>query len=92
MVLNGPGTQIAQFDPTALTYRPGPESDYHDALAPLIGQAFADGFTLFETGPLRAIARSSATDVDPNLTHVVHGFDAILVMSGSTPSHNLTNA
>jgi hypothetical protein len=89
LVLNGPGTQTAQFDPAAFTYRSAPESEMHDTLAPLIGRSFERGFTLFETAPLRGIARPGAEGVDNDLALAVHGFDAILILTGSTPSANL---
>lgn len=89
LVLNGPGTQTAQFDPRSFTYRSAAESEMHEELAPIFGQAFTEGFTLFETAPLRAIARSGASGLHPDLVRAVHGFDAILLMTGSTPSANL---
>jgi hypothetical protein len=89
LVLNGPGTETAQFDPTAFVYRSAAESEMHDTLAPLIGRSFDHGFTLFETAPLRGIARLGAEGVDSDLARAIHGFDAILILTGSTPSANL---
>jgi len=89
LVMNGLGTQTAQFDARTFTYRSAAESEMHEELAPIFGQAFADGFTLFETAPLRAIARSGASGLSADLIRAVHGFDAILLMTGSTPSANL---
>ena len=89
LVMNGLGTQTAQFDARTFTYRSAPESEMHAELAPIFGQAFAEGFTLFETAPLRAIARTGADGLHPDLVRAVHGHDAILLLSGSTPSANL---
>jgi hypothetical protein len=89
LAMNGLGTQTAQFDARTFTYRSAAESEMHEELAPIFGQAFADGFTLFETAPLRAIARSGASGLSADLIRAVHGFDAILLMTGSTPSANL---
>ena len=65
---------------------------YQEGMELLLGQAWPDAFTLFDTAPLRPIARSSARDLHPELARAIHGFDAILVMSGSTPSANLIEA
>lgn len=89
LVLNGRGTQTAQLDPRTFRYANQPTDDFHTTLAPVLGQAFETGFTLFETAPLRGIARLGATGVEMELAQVVQGFDAVLVMTGSTPSSNL---
>jgi hypothetical protein len=89
LVLNGRGTQTAQLDPAAFVYRNQPTDDFHATLAPVMGQCFETGFTLFETAPLRGIARLGAEGVAAELAQVVQGFDAILIMTGSTPSANL---
>ncbi|HTU09486.1 MAG TPA: hypothetical protein VMG08_01205 [Allosphingosinicella sp.] len=89
LVLNGRGTQTAQLDPTSFTYRARPTDDFHAALAPLMDAVFETGFTLFDMAPLKAIARVGAEGLDPDLVRIVHGFDAVLVMTGSTPSANL---
>jgi hypothetical protein len=89
LVLNGLGTQTAQLDPAAFRYANQPTDDFHASLAPLVGQAFEGAFTLFETAPLRGIARLGAEGVDLDLARVVQGFDAVLLMTGSTPSANL---
>jgi hypothetical protein len=59
-------------------------------MAPLVGAAHADAFTLIDLRPVRPLvfgARHKTLDAD--LVRTVHGFDALLVMSGSTPSSNL---
>lgn len=91
MVLPGPGSSIAQFDPTALTYRAQPiGSQYQQGLAPITGAASADAMTLIDTRPIRPLITSRrARQLDDDLVRVVHGFDAVLVMTGSTASHNL---
>ena len=90
LVLPGAGAQVAGFDPTAWTYRPGPAGDYGQGLEPILGQALPDAFTLIDLRPLRSLIpghRLAAAGTD--LSRLVHGFDAVLVMSGSTPSTNL---
>ncbi|MBG7614255.1 hypothetical protein IWC96_03025 [Brevundimonas sp. BAL450] len=90
LVLPGAGSQVAGFDPTAWTYRPGEAGHYGQGLEPIIGQALPDAFTLIDLRPLRPLipgGRLAAAGTD--LSRLVHGFDAVLVMSGSTPSTNL---
>lgn len=91
MVLPGAGASIAQFDPTALIYRAQPiGSQYQSGLAPIIAAAFGDAMTLIDMRPIRPlVAGNRARQLDDDLVRVVHGFDAVLVMTGSTPSANL---
>jgi hypothetical protein len=91
MVVPGAGAQHAQFDPSAWTYRPADASQYRDGgLAPLMAAASADAMTMIDLRPIRPLvfgSRHKALDAD--LVRNIHGFDALLVMSGSTPSANL---
>jgi hypothetical protein len=56
-----------------------------------IGQAaYPDSFTLIDLRPIRPLvfgARHKALDAD--LVRVIHGFDSLLVLSGSNPSQHL---
>jgi hypothetical protein len=56
-----------------------------------IGQAaYPDSFTLIDLRPIRRLvfgARHTALDAD--LVRVIHGFDSLVVLSGSNPSQNL---
>jgi hypothetical protein len=91
LVLPGAGAQHAQFDPSAWTYRPANAGTYDDqGMAPLTSAAHAEAFTLIDLRPIRPMvfgARHKALDAD--LVRTIHGFDALLVMSGSTASSNL---
>lgn len=91
MVLPGAGAQQAQFDPSAWTYLPTDAGTYDDmGMAPLLAAAYPDAFTLIDLRPIRALAsgrRHKALDAD--LVRNIHGFDALLVMTGSTASANL---
>jgi len=91
MVLPGAGSHVAQFDPSAWTYRPSDAETYADqGMTPLMSAAYSDAFTLIDLHPIRPLvfgARHKA--LDPDLVRCVHGFDALLVMSGSTASSNL---
>ena len=89
MVLPGPGTQTSNFDPTTFRYVPGNRNQYGEGME-LFDQAVLPGeFTLFDTAPLRPLASSFASGVPLPLWRVIHGFDAVLVMTGSHPSTNL---
>ncbi len=91
LVLPGRGSQVARFDPSAWTYRPGDPPAYADeAIAPLAGAADPGAFTLIDLRPLRPLVfgRRQRT-LDDDLIRTIHGFDAALVMSGSTASANL---
>lgn len=92
MVLPGRNSAVASFDPTAWTYRAGPPGSNHPpGLEVVAGQAFPDAFTVIDLRPLRAglTGGGRSASVDRELVRVVHGFDAVVVMSGSTASSNL---
>jgi hypothetical protein len=89
MVLPGPGTQTASLDPTKFVYVPGNRDQYGKGME-LFDQAIIPGkFTLFDTAPLRPIADSYYDDVPLPIWRVIHGFDAVLVLTGSHASANL---
>ncbi|MBA4000514.1 hypothetical protein [Brevundimonas sp.] len=90
LVLPGAGSQVANFDPTVWSYRPGPGGAYGEGLEPILDQALPDAWTLIDLRPLRPlIPGHRLTAAGTELSRLVHGFDAVLVMSGSTPSTNL---
>src|SRR5206468_11171464 len=88
MVLPGPGIQTANMDPSQFRYVPGKRDQYGEGMD-LFDQAVIPGkFTLFDMAPLRPIASSSSREVPLPLWRVIHGFDAVLIMTGSHPSSN----
>ena len=90
LVLPGSGSRVAVFNPSAWRFEPGPPKDsYMEGLEPITKAAFDDAFTLIDLRPLRPLLGHWRDDSDPNLMRVVHGFDAVLILSGSTPSTNL---
>jgi hypothetical protein len=89
LVLPGPTSQTANLDPTRFVYVPGKRDEYGEGMDIFDKAVLPDGFTLFDTTPLRPIASSSSGEVPLPLWRVIHGFDAVLVMTGSTPSSNL---
>jgi len=89
LVLPGPTSQTANLDPTKFLYVPGNRDEYGGGMDIFDKAILPDTFTLFDTAPLRPIASSSSGDVPLPLWRVIHGFDAVLVMTGSKPSLNL---
>jgi hypothetical protein len=90
LVLPGAGSKTAVFDPSAWTYKPAPaKDDYAKGLEPILSAAYPDAFTLIDLRALRPVVASSS-QASPSLMRTVHGFDALLVMSGSTASGNLS--
>jgi hypothetical protein len=90
LVVPGKGSPRAYFDPSASTYKSTSEpGDYMKGLAPIVDQAFTSDMTLFDLRPLRPLLGYSRTPRDPELLRMVHGFDALLLMTGSTASTNL---
>lgn len=89
LVLAGPTSETGNFDPQSYRYVPGRRAQYQSGMELIARAAWPDAFTLFDTASLKPIARTSSTDLHPELARAIHGFDAILVMSGSTPSTNL---
>lgn len=89
LVLPGNASRAAVFDPSAFTFKPSaPKDGYQKGLGWMIDEAWPDAFTLFDTHQLRQAVYSART-ADPELVRAVYGYDAVLVMSGSTPSTNL---
>jgi hypothetical protein len=71
-----------------LRYVPAPvDLADEEGLVPIVGQPFPEGFTLIDLRPLRPLFSAARTKKsDPELMRIVHGFDAILVPTGSRPS------
>ena len=89
LVLPGPESQTANLDPTKFVYVPGNRDEYGAGMD-LFDKAVIPGeFTIFETAHLRALANSDSGDTPLPLWRVIHGFDAVLIMTGSRPSSNL---
>jgi hypothetical protein len=88
LVLAGRGSETGNFDPTQFRYVPGHREQYSEGMDPFYAAAPPGGFTLFETAQLRPIIQSSS-GLHPALARTIHGFDAILVMTGSHASTGL---
>ena len=89
LVLPGPGTQTANLDPTQFKYVPGNRDQYGAGMEMFDEAIIPNRFTLFDTAPLRPIANSFSGEIPLPIWRVIHGFDAVLIMTGSHPSSNL---
>lgn len=91
LVVGGAGTQHAVFNPMELRYVPAPvDLAEEEGLQSIVAQALPEGFTLIDLRPLRPLLSVARTKTaDPELMRIVHGFDAILVLTGSGPSRAL---
>lgn len=93
LVLPGVGASTAVFNPSTWSYDAAPpKDDYMQGLEPLLGAVEPDTFTLIDLRSLRPLLGRWRDETHPELMRVVHGFDALLVMSGSTASTNLRQA
>jgi hypothetical protein len=91
LVVGGTGTQHAVFNPMELRYVPAPvDLSEEEGLQPIVAQALPEGFTLIDLRPLRPLLSAARTKTaNPELMRIVHGFDAILILTGSAPSQAL---
>ena len=91
LVAGGDGTQHAIFNPMSLAYEPAPVDLVAEAgLRVITGQVLPAGYTLIDLRPLRPLLSAARTKtVDPELMRMVHGFDAVLILTGSHASQGL---
>src|SRR5262249_46476984 len=91
LIVGGASTEHAVFNPVKLAYEPAPvELAAEKAFQPIFSQALPEGFTLIDLRLLRPLLSAARTQTaDPELMRVVHGFDAILILTGSHPSRML---
>lgn len=88
-ILPGEASPVAVFNPVAWAYAPGEPKDHYIAgLEPLYAAAYPDAFTLIDLRAIRPLL-GGLSDADPELMRMAHGFDVLMIMSGSTPSANL---
>lgn len=90
-VLPGAGTQHARMDIQTWRYAPADVSQYADmGMTPLLSAAYPDAMTLIDLRAVRPLVGGRrAKTLDGDLVRMVHGFDALLIMTGSTASANL---
>ena len=87
MVVPGKDSSVAVLNPSSWSYESSPvEGGYSDNIEALTRAAYTDGFTLIDLIPIRPILGRRSRSANADLLRVVHGFDMLLVMSGSTAS------
>jgi len=90
LILPGAGSLLAGLNPSTWTYEPHPaEGGYLKGLEPLMNAAFEETYTLIDLAALRPLVGMSHKNIDNELFRIIHGFDMLLVMSGSNPSGEL---
>jgi hypothetical protein len=84
-------SQHAQLDPATFRYGSVPAETFDEVgVGFLAAQALPADFTLIDLRPLRPLMPGSVTrTADANLSRLVHGYDAMLILTGSKPSTNL---
>jgi hypothetical protein len=77
--------QNGAFNPSTMTVMPVPASYFDDTgVGFLADLAFPDGYTLIDLRALRPVLSDGFEGLDSRAINVIHGFDAILVMPGTT--------
>jgi hypothetical protein len=90
LVVPGAGSSLAGLNPSTWSYEPHPAGGgYLNGLEPLMTAAVEDAFTLIDLAALRPVVGMSRNNIDDELFRIIHGFDMLLVLSGSTPSGEL---
>lgn len=89
--MGGPGIQRAVFNPVALAYQPAPvDLAASLGLEPIVAQSLPEDFTVIDLRPLRPLLSAARTKTaDPELMRAIHGFDALLVLTGSRAAQAL---
>jgi hypothetical protein len=82
----GPSTgQHGQFNPSTMQVMPGPSEYFEELGIPyLAGLAFPEGMTVVDLRPLRPILTKGMAEFSPAAVNTILGFDAILIMPGTT--------
>jgi hypothetical protein len=89
MALGGEGSMAAHFNPRTFGYKPGPV-ETHGLVELLYEEAEPGSWSLFDLRPLRELLRDGELgEVDERARQAIRGYDAVLILSGSGPSHPL---
>lgn len=90
LVLPGKGALTAVLNPSSWSYEPKPAKDnYAKDIDVLTDAVYPDAFTLIDLAALRPIVGTRIDRYGIDVVRIVHGFDMLLVMSGSTASSEL---
>ena len=91
LIVAGPETQVAVMDPTVFRSVSSPAAWIASSwMKPFLDATDPKAWTVFDLRPLRAAnqARRYGALPDP-LNRVLYAFDAVVVLGGSTPQHDL---
>lgn len=86
MVVGGKGTKVATASPAG--FGTGPSAGDSPRLAPLVAEALPEGWTVFDLRPLRPAHSSGRIRLEEPLRRVVYGYDALVILTGSTPAES----
>lgn len=85
LAVGGFGTRTSQFNPVRLSYETQP-AGMLSAVLPTNDLILPDGWTLFDLRPLRAAIHDRKVEATQEMFDLAFNFDAILVLTGSTPA------
>ena len=85
LVVGGPETRTSSFNPVALRYETAP-AGMLSVVLPTRSLVLPDQWTLFDFRPLRAAIHNRQVEASQELFDLAFNFDALLVMTGSTPA------
>ena len=87
LVLPGKSSLTAVLNPSSWSYEAKPAKDnYAKGIDVLTNAAYTDQFTLIDLTALRPIVGSRIDQFGGDVVRIVHGFDMLLIMTGSTAS------
>jgi hypothetical protein len=79
-----------QFNPSDMSLMPAPATSFDEqGVGFLADVGYPDAYTLLDMRELRPILGYKTAAFDVKATRVIHGFDAMVVMPGTTPSKML---
>lgn len=88
LVLPGKSSDVAMFNPVEMRYQNGPSQGVK-GLELLIDNVPSGQFTLIDLRPLRPLVSRDRQGISPELVQTIYGFDAVVIMGGSTAAKNL---
>ena len=92
LVLPGPDSATAVFNPSNMSYRSSaPKDGYAKGLDLLINLAQDNEPVVLDLRPLRSWANKKQPFMTEAMIQTIHGYDALLVMNGSNASQNINS-
>lgn len=89
LVLGGAGSRRAQIDPREMkSFETGPDYGSRPWARPFLAAADTASWTAFDLRPLRARVRGLGA-LPEGMRDLLFAFDAVVILSGSTPQHDL---